>query len=76
MCCSWSTNERMKGKKVFVMESRKRKKFGEKIEQKLDERFAVDEITLQKKEFVLDSSSCIYLHLETLQEQIRFVNLI
>ena len=58
------------------MESRKRKKFGEKIEQKLDEGFAVDEITLRKKEFVLDNSSCIYLHLETLQEQIRFENLI
>ena len=76
MCCSWSTNERMKRKKVFVMESRERKKFGEKIEQKLDERFAVDEITLRKKEFVLDNSSCIYLHLETLQEHIRFENLI
>ena len=58
------------------MESRKRKKFGEEIEQKLDERFAVDEITLRKKEFVLDNSSCIYLHLETLQEQISFENLI
>ena len=48
----------------------------EKNKQKLDERFAVDEITLGKKEFVLDNSSCSYLHLETLQEQIRFENLI